>query len=377
MQIVAFVTGTASAERRMHALAPLIPGTAVMPLRREGWTDRATLMFWTAAAALALLSLLPVPRGFAPSAGAAIRESDELPTVAQEMPLWMEMRMVDLHVNAAHAIHVRSLRGRVLANDSAAIPWLDDPSTFRLQVTSGTVAVEGPALAALLNERAFNYQGAPIRDLQVSFENGEIVQRGIMHKGVDLPFQMRGSVELQPDGRVKLHPRVMRILGVNGKTLLHALGLRLADVLDLRQARGVSVRGDDLYLEPLAILPPPSIEGRLTSVRIAGEEIVQEFARTPDDTIFGSYARVDSTLKHFVYFRGGLLRFGRLHMTDTDLVIRDADESDPLDLYLPEYNRQLVAGLTHNLRHLGLEVFMPDYADVVQGETVRPVISKR
>ena len=148
---------------------------------------------------------------------------------------------------------------------------------------------------------------------------------------------------------------------MNGLSLMHALGLHMDNMMNLRGARGASVKGDDIYLEPLQIIPPPMVEGKLTSVRIEGAYLVQTFARTPDDTIFGTFVKVDSGSRNFVYFRGGTLRFGRLTMTDTDLLIHDADERDPFDLYFAEYNRQLVAGHTSNLPNLGLRTWMVDY----------------
>jgi len=149
---------------------------------------------------------------------------------------------------------------------------------------------------------------------------------------------------------------------VNGTTLMRALGLHLDRMMDLSGARGVTVKGDDLYLEPLRILPDPTVDGKLTSVRIEGPLLIQEFARTADDTIFTTYAKPDSGSRNFIYFRGGQLRFGKLTMDDTDLLIHDADEADPLDLYFADYNRQLVAGHTSNLANYGLRTWMVDYA---------------
>lgn len=274
--------------------------------------------------------------------------------------LWMEMRNVDLHVDPRNAMHVRSLRGEVLTKPGT-IAWLDDPASFRIRATSGVVTLDGAAISALLNEVAFNYPGAPITNLRVTIEDGSVVQRGTLHKGVALPFQMWAVPELQPDGRLKLHPHKLTILGVNGLSLMHALGLHLDKMMDLSKARGVSVKGDDLYLEPLAIIPHPMVEGKLTSVKVEGAFLVQTFARTPDDTIFGTFVKADSGSHNFIYFRGGTLRFGRLTMTDTDLLIHDADERDAFDLYFPEYNKQLVAGHTANLPNLGLRTWMVDY----------------
>jgi hypothetical protein len=287
--------------------------------------------------------------------------------------LWIEMRNVDLHINALSAMRIRSLRGQVIPTTPGTIPWLDQPSSFRVRATSGVVTLDGDAISALLNDVAFNYPGAPITNLRVTIENGSVVQRGTLHKGVPIPFQMWSVPKLQPDGRLRLHPDRLKIFGVNGKTLMRALDLHLQTMMDVRKARGVTVQGDDIYLDPLQITPPPTVEGKLTDVRIEGALLVQEFARTAEDTIFGTFVKPDSGSRNFVYFRGGTLRFGKLTMSDTDLLIHDADESDPFDLYFPEYNRQLVAGHTRNLENLGLRTWMVDYGKLAAGGRARSV----
>ena len=284
--------------------------------------------------------------------------------------LWMEMRNVDLHIDERQVMHMRLLRGQVVSTTPGAIPVLDDAKSFHVRVTSGTVALGGDAIAALLNEIAFNYPGAPITHLRVRIESGRLVQNGTLHKGVSIPFEMWSTPVLESDGRLRLHPEKLRIFSVNGLTLMHALGLHLEKMMDLRGARGVSVKGDDLFIDPLQLIPPPTIEGRLRSVRIEDSLFVQEFARTPDDTLFGTYVRPDSEAHNFIYFRGGELRFGKLTMSDTDLLIGDADERDPLDLYLSKYNEQLVAGHTRNLPNLGLRTWLVDYRRVAGSAAV-------
>jgi hypothetical protein len=291
----------------------------------------------------------------------------------QDSALWMEMRNVDLHINPRSAMHVRSLRGRVVTTTADSIAWLDQPTSFRVRATSGVIALDGDAITTLLNEVAFNYPGAPIKKLRVSIEDGSVVQRGTLHKGVDIPFVMWSNPVLQPDGRLLLHPHRLTIFGVNGITLMRALGLHLDDMMDLSKARAASVKGDDIYLEPLQLVPPPTVEGKLASVRIEGTLLVQEFARTADDTMFGTFVRPDSGSRNFIYFRGGSLRFGRLTMADTDLLIHDADERDPFDLYFPEYNKQLVAGHTTNLANYGLRTWMVDYGKLGTAAKEKPV----
>jgi hypothetical protein len=284
--------------------------------------------------------------------------------------LWVAMHDVNLHIDDQHVMRVRELHGQVAPTIPGTVPLLDDPASFRIRVTNGIVDLGGPDLAALLNQYVFAYKGAPIRNLRARIEGTTVIFNGIMHKGVDLPFEMTSELSLEPDGRIRSHPTKLKMLGINGAKLLHALGLHLDKILDLSGSRGASVSGDDLLLDPLKMIPPPTIQGRLASVRVEGDHVSQTFVRTADDSVFGTQVRVDSTAHNYLYFRGGRLRFGKLLMTDTDLLISDADESDPLDLYMARYNTQLVAGSTRNLPNLGLRVSMPDYNDVVSRKTV-------
>ncbi|HEY9228093.1 MAG TPA: hypothetical protein VIP11_15660, partial [Gemmatimonadaceae bacterium] len=294
---------------------------------------------------------------------------------AEDSVLWMEMQNVDLHIDAKSAMRVRSLRGEVVSTEPGTIASLDDPKSFSIRATSGTVALDGNAITALLNEVAFNYPGAPLKGLRVRIENGQLVQRGTLHKGVSIPFEMWSVPVLEPDGRLRLHPDKLQIFGVNGLILMRALGLSLEKMMDLSGSRGASVSGDDILLDPLKIIPPPTVQGRLRAVRIEGNYLVQEFARTAADTVFGTFVKPDSGSKNFIYFRGGKLHFGKLTMTDTDLLIHDEDESDPLDLYFAEYNRQLVAGHTKNLLNFGLRTWMVDFSEL--GDTTRQVARTR
>ena len=61
-----------------------------------------------------------------------------------------EMRNVDLHLTNDVAVHVRSLRGRFVAQGSRQAPYLDDPRSYSVTVDSGEVAVDLASLNALM-----------------------------------------------------------------------------------------------------------------------------------------------------------------------------------------------------------------------------------
>ena len=278
-----------------------------------------------------------------------------------ESPLWIEMRNVTMHLDERATVRVRRLRGEMVSTSAGEPAVLDDRESFSIRVTGGTVALTGDDLTRLMNEYIFAYPGAPLRNLRARPEAGHVSLTGTMRKGVSLRFEITSAISLTPEGMIRLRPTRTRILGIDGAKLMRALGLHLDDLLDLKGSRGASVKGDDIYLDPTKILPPPAMTGTLGVVGIEGREVVIVFADTPEDSIFGSYVLPDSTTPNFVYFRGSQLRFGKLLMSDTDLQIVDADAADPFDLNLKEYAKQLVAGTSRTLPNLGLRVEMPDY----------------
>ena len=72
----------------------------------------------------------------------------------------------------------------------------------------------------------------------------------------------------------------------------------------------------------------------------------------------------DARARNYMYYRGGVLKFGKLTMEDTDLLLVDANQKNPFAFSPAEYNRQLVAGYSKNTPSHGLIVYMPDLADV-------------
>ena len=279
---------------------------------------------------------------------------------------WIEMRNVDLRVAENAAVRIRVLRGEVIPTGGNQSAFLDSTGSFTIRITSGTVAITSADLGVILNRFVFGYRGSPLRNLKVHTAGTQLVQSGVMRKGVDLKFEITSEPSLTDSGWIRLHPTKVRVLGVNGQSLLHALGLQLDDLLDLSGSAAARVKGDDIYLQPGKILPPPAIDGRLASLRVEGDALVQEFRRLPEDSVFERYARPDSAAPNYLFFRGGQLRFGRLEMRDTQLQILDLDPADPFDLYLAQYNRQLTAGYSKNRPNRSLQAFFPDFTDLTR-----------
>ncbi len=246
----------------------------------------------------------------------------------------VEIRNVNLRTSDAVLLRVHELRGEVVRSSPATPATLDDPRSFRIKVTSGTIAMNGDDLGAFLNANVFAYPGSPIHDLHVTIDSGSVIQTGTLHKVIDINFRMRASVSLTPDGRIRVHPTHM-----TDQKLLHTLGLHMSDLVDVKHARGVTVDKDDIVMDALSLLPPPAVEGRLVDVHVDGNALVERFAGD-------SVPAIDTTQGGFLHFRGGQLRFGRLFMDPTDLLVEGTESHGTLDVNLPRYNQQLVAGFS-------------------------------
>jgi hypothetical protein len=278
------------------------------------------------------------------------------------------MRNVNFYVTPDVALRIRRLQGRILSKRHGQPVNLDDKRSFVLAIGRAEVGLTGRDLSHLMNEYVFQYPGAPLRGLRFSTVDTLLRQRGIIHKGVNLPFDMTATISVTPDGHLRLRPVSLKVLGVKSKGLMHALGITLGDLLDLKGAAGVSVQGNDLLLEPDSLLPPPAIRGRVRAVRVAPDELILTFGDSAAEPApHAEPTPPDRRAANYIYLHGGTLHFGKLFMVAADLELVDADPHDPFDFSLDRYNAQLVAGYARPQPNLGLVVVMPDWPEALGG----------
>ena len=283
-------------------------------------------------------------------------------------PTQVEMRNVDFYVDPEIVLHIHRLRGTIRSKTGGPVMF-DDKRSLVIHLATGEVGLTASDITTLLNKYVFAYKGAPLSKLRVTIAGSQIVLTGTLHKVATLPFTIRAEVSATPDGHIRMHPVQTKIIGIGVTRLMHGLGMSLQKLIDLSKARGASAKGNDIYLAPDSILPPPTIEGHVTAVRIVGNEMVQTFGGE------GTPAQLsipDPSQRNFMFYRGGTLRFGKLLMLDAEMQIVDLDPVDPFKFNLDQYNAQLIAGYSRTLPDLGLEVYMRDIDKVKQSPSARP-----
>lgn len=270
-----------------------------------------------------------------------------------------EFRRVDFHIEEGIVLQIDRLRGELVPNSSGKPATFDDKSSFTLDIATADIAIDTVSLANLLNRHVFGYKGAQLRKLSVHTEGKELVQTGVMKKGVSMPFRIHATLSLTPDGRIRMHPTSVKVGGIGMKRVMRAFGIELDDVLKVEPGHGATLDGNDVILDALAALPLPRIRGRMTSVAIGDGVVRQTFSADSGERTAPLRKATENT-PNYMFFRYGTLRFGKLTMADADLLILDDNPKDRFDFALDRYNDQLVAGHSNSTRDLGLIVHMPD-----------------
>lgn len=269
----------------------------------------------------------------------------------------IQMRNVNYRIARNIVLEVRTLRGRLQRTKPEIPVTFDDTASFAAEIDSAQVAISAASLTALMNSYVLAYDGAPIKNVVVTIDGDRLIQKGTIHKGADLPFEIDGSLSATEDGNIRIHADKIKSAHIPVKGLLHLLGEDLSKLVNKNAGRGMKIVGDDIILTPRTLTPPPHFEGRITRVSIAGDRVVQLF----DSGRHPAALKPPFRSTAYIYQRGGVLRFGKLTMDDADLEIV-GDRPGVFDFFQREYQKQLVAGYSKTTPANGLIAHMADYS---------------
>ena len=281
------------------------------------------------------------------------------PAVPADQRVATRMKNVVFHVGEGVEVRVVDLAGHLLSTTNSA-PVFDNVSSYVVAVDAARVAMTPESLTNLMNHHVFAGEHAPIQNVTIGIDGGELTQSGTLKKGIPVPFSIKATVAATPDGRLRLHPTSIKAAGFVSTRVLDFFGLELEDLVKAKHLTGVAVDGDDLLLDPAQLLPPPQIRGRLTRAWVENGLVMQQFGGAIPRTAIAPAGRHSN----YMYYRRGTLRFGKLTMRDADLLLVDSDPKDAFDFSPKDYNDQLIAGYSKNTPARGLIVYMPDLGDL-------------
>jgi len=265
------------------------------------------------------------------------------------------MSNVKFRFSETVAVQIKSLNGVLVPVGKNEFPVFDDKDSFNLRISTAEIAIDSSNLANVLNSYVFARPHSPLPELSVTVEKGHLKVKGKLHDKGDIPFETDGILIPTAEGKLRLHSEKIKAMHLPVKGLMDLFGIELGGLVKEGKVPGVQAQEDDLILDLEEILPPPHIEGKVVSVRIEGDNIIQIFG--------GSDAKAVKNVRagNYMAYRNNRLRFGKLLMHDADLILIDMDPNDPLDFFLDRYKEQLSAGYAKITPDSGLRVYIRDY----------------
>jgi hypothetical protein len=264
------------------------------------------------------------------------------------------MQNVRYHFTESATVYIKTLSGELLPTEAAEFPTFDDKDSFRVRIGYAEIDIAPADLASIFNSYVFARANSPLKGISMSIENGRLKIKGKLHDVGTIPFETESTLSPTDDGKLLLRTGKVKALHVPVKGMMNLFGVEIADLIKNGKLPGVEARGDDLVLDPSLVFPAPHMEGRVTATRIEGNTIV---------LTFGNKNRATKARQagNYMSFRGNRLRFGKLTMTDVDMILIDMDPMDPLDFFLDRYKDQIAAGYSKISSNSNLRIFVRDF----------------
>jgi len=265
-----------------------------------------------------------------------------------------QMQNVRYHFTEAATVYIKTLSGELLPSEGVEFPIFDNKDSFRLRIGYAEMDIAAPDLASIFNSYVFAVANSPLKGVSMSIENGHLKIKGKLHDVGTIPFETESTLSPTDDGKILLRTAKVKALHVPVKGIMNLFGVEVADLIKNGKFPGIESHGDDLVLDPSLVFPAPHMEGRVTGTRIDGNMIALTFG----DKNRAAKARQAG---NYISFRGNRLRFGRLTMTDVDMILIDMDPADPFDFFLDRYKDQIAAGYSKISSNSALRIFVKDF----------------
>jgi hypothetical protein len=265
-----------------------------------------------------------------------------------------QMQNVRFHFTESATVSIKTLRGELLPTEGSELPIFDNKDSFRVRIGYAEIGIAAQDLASIFNSYVFSRANSPLKGVSMSIENGHLKIKGKLHDVGIIPFETESTLSPTDDGKLLLRTEKVKALHVPVKGMMNLFGVEIADLVKNGKLPGIEARGDDLVLDPSLVFPAPRLEGRVSATRIEGNAILLTFG----DKNGRPRARQTG---NYMSFRGNRLRFGRLTMTDVDMILIDMDPTDPFDFFLDRYKDQIAAGYSKISSNSALRIFVKDF----------------
>lgn len=117
----------------------------------------------------------------------------------------VQIRDVNLRLDRSTVSEIKTLRGLLVPTRREYPVTFDDVNSFTTRINTAEIGISLRTLSDLLNQRVFAYPGAPLKNIALNADRGRVKPKGTMHKGIDIPFEIEGTLEATQSGSLRFH----------------------------------------------------------------------------------------------------------------------------------------------------------------------------
>lgn len=260
----------------------------------------------------------------------------------------VQLLMKGLHFHATDTVtmDIAHLRGELLPTREGRPPDTEDATSYVIRLDSARISIPEKSIANDFRDYVLAGTGAPIQGLTVSASTDGLRMKGELSPGV--PFDIRATVEKGDDGLIHVKTRELKTAGIGVRGLSAKTDLTLERIIGSHADRGVTVKDNDMVIDPKLGFPPPHLDGPLESVTLVDGAIELAFGRSKKLSSAGKAALPPLDAKHFIQHFKGTLANGKAVVHGADQRLLDADPGDPFDYSQPLFSKvQLPASQIH------------------------------
>ena len=240
---------------------------------------------------------------------------------------------------------------------------VDDLKSFIVDVHNAKVLISPQTLQGMFNESIFNYPGSNLRNLTVAIreagKENRITLRGSLKYFLWVPFQMDTNLKVdQATNTLVISVYKLRVFGFIPATwLIELRPFNLQKLLALPENNYLIIKQNQMMVKPFGLFPPPRIDGKMSGIAVTPSMIQLGF-KGSESGLSAPDGGNSITLK------GGNAQFGKIRMSDADIVVTDANPGDSFKFSLLNYLDYLPQSQVKLQANGGAELRMPDHANI-------------
>jgi hypothetical protein len=269
----------------------------------------------------------------------------------------MFAREVDFRVTGDIGFMIHSMAATLSPTHPGAPVVFDDPTSVVIDVHRGDVTLDSAKLTAIFNLYLFQYQGSPLRNMQVVPQDGGTLRiTGEMHRDSWVPIVLTGSLSMRNAAELVFHADHVEVAGVAADKLMQAAHVKMADLLKVNTPIA-RLEGDDVVMQVAKLTPPPAL--RMTITHIDTSSAGVRF--TLDDHTLHAIVWPATMPPRGMLVEGGDVKFMRSMPMNIDMTLTALDTNEPFVLDLYHYREQMAAGYFTFDEAGALDVHLPSF----------------